>query len=146
MTIERYNKRGERGKANQLEVASYMTYSADFLADATAGDYQLFSMLADCKVVDIRLVQIGDEGGTDGVVTIEKWDDVAGSTQTALTSALTLDAGGDSVEKFTLTTTDADLYVDADEIINLKVTTAATNGVTCRLTVTVKLIEQVGVK
>lgn len=145
MAMRKYGRAGKIWIDDDLlEVASKsMLPKIDFLSDATAGDYFQFIVPFDCKVVAGDFYQAGDEGGTDGVINVEKWDVIAGTTQAALFAAYTIDGGAAATEALTLSTTEADLYLLEGEVINLVVSTAATNSVACVISIAVETLELV---
>lgn len=145
MAMRKYGRAGKIWTDDDLlEVASRSVLPRiGFLSDATAGDFYQFTVPYDCKLISGDFYQAGDEGGTDGVINVEKWDVIAGTTQADLFAAYTIDGGAEATEALTLSTTEADLYLLEGEVINLLVTTASTNSVQCYITLAVESLELV---
>ena len=104
----------------------------------TAGDVSVGAVLYDCTFLGGYWEQDGDEG-TNGTLLVEKWDDAAGSTQTAISSSLAIDAGAASLEAITALTTSA-ATLAAGEKVNLKLATF-TYGPTGRVTLYFKAVD-----
>ena len=86
-----------------------------------AGDVYVGALLYDAEFLGGYWEQDGDEG-TDGTITIEKWDDAAGSNQTSISAAGVVDAGAASMEEISAVS-DGEEVVAAGYKINVKLAT-----------------------
>ena len=109
--------------ADSIEEASTFTLQRT-TATMAAGDFTVGVLLKECIFLGAYIEQAGDEG-TDGTITIERWDNVGGSTQTAVSSAATLSAGAAAITTIPALTTTA-IYCTAGEKINAVI--ASCNG------------------
>ena len=82
----------------------------------------------------------GDEG-TNGTVALEKWDDVSGSTQAAMTAAATVNAGAAAIVTLT-PNSDGTEKMTAGEKLNI-VTASIDGGVAAIVTLVFKLVDNV---
>mgnify|MGYP003117348779 FL=1 len=106
-----------RTLANTIERASTIVISQT-VTNTNAGDHFLGVAPYDMELVKASIAITGDEG-TDGAMTIEKWDDYAGSAQATMTDAQTATGGASALYTFTPTTDDTQ-KMTAGEILNLK--------------------------
>ena len=114
-----------RTLANTIERASTLVYNIS-VANTDAGDHHLGTAAYDMELVKGYISVRGDEG-TDGAMSIEKWDNItAGSAaQLAMTDAVT--ATGGAIANYTWTpNTDGSQYITAGEFLSLK--TAGIDG------------------
>ncbi len=87
------------------------------LANLDAADLPIGVVQSACQFMGGFLEQDADEG-TNGTATLEKWDDVTGSNQTAISAAATIDAGAAAIVPL-VPVTDAEEIVAAGFKINL---------------------------
>ena len=114
----RLNKiNARRTLANTIERASTIVISQT-VTNTNAGDHHIGVAPYDMELVKGYIAITGDEG-TDGAMTIEKWDDYSGSAQATMTDAQTATGGASALYTWT-PTTDGTQKMTAGEIINLK--------------------------
>ena len=112
------------------------------LINAT-GDTSLGAILYDSEFLGGFIETSGDEGAADAVLTIEKWDDVTGTAQTAISAEVTCDAGAAEVEPIATLGTAASV-VAAGYKLNMVIATAATNAITGKITLFFKTVDDLG--
>jgi hypothetical protein len=115
MTIMRYNNRGTRYDDRRLHERASTLVVSKYIANVNAADIPLGWALYDMELIGGWIELAADD---DGTVTVEKWDDQAGSTQTAMTSGNVIDGGVALEGQFAVLTTSA-RYIAAGEKINL---------------------------
>lgn len=91
------------------------------IASLVAGDKPVTVLKYASEFLGGYLEQDADEGA-DGTATVEKWDDVAGSNQTAISAAATVNAGAAAIVTLAATS-DGSQYVAAGYKINLAIAT-----------------------
>jgi hypothetical protein len=127
------------------QTSSKNTVVYQFATNAVAADYLFWVAPTACKVTAIKFIQRGDEG-TNGQIGVEKFDVAIGTTQTTLQAAVyAVDAGAAAMEDIPLTATTASLYLEAGELLNLRVDAAAANAVICFIVVEYITTELIGV-
>jgi len=105
-----------RTLANTIERASTLVYNIS-VANTNAGDHHLGIAAYDMELVK-AYIDIRASEGADGAMSIEKWDDVGGSAQAAMTDAQT--ATGNAAAIYTWTpNTDGTQKITAGEVLNL---------------------------
>tara|TARA_R100000781_G_scaffold58447_1_gene37605 strand:+ start:1464 stop:1931 length:468 start_codon:yes stop_codon:yes gene_type:complete len=136
----RLNKiNARRTLANTIERSSTLVYST-IVANINAGDHHLGIAAYDMELVKAYIDVRGNEG-TDGAMSIEKWDDVGGSAQSAMTNAQT--ATGNAAAIYTWTpNTDGTQKITAGEVLNL-VTAGIDGGVAGVVTLVFKTVDNV---
>ena len=116
----RLNKITARNQlSNKISKASHIVISRT-VTNTNAGDHFLGVAPFDMELIKANIAITGDEG-TDGAMTIEKWDNYAGATQATMTAAQTATGGASALYTWT-PTTDGTQKITAGEIINLKTT------------------------
>ena len=114
----RLNKVNARNQlSNRIERASHIVISQT-VTNTNAGDHFIGVAPFDMELIKGTIAITGDEGA-DGAMTIEKWDNYAGSTQATMTDAQTATGGASALYTWT-PTTDGTQEIVAGEIINLK--------------------------
>lgn len=103
-----------RGLTSAIERAADVVITKTYTTMAAA-DFPVAVSLHNMVFLGGYIEQVGDEG-TNGTLTIERWDDVSGSTQTAISSAATLDAGAAAITTITALTTGAEEVVAGEKI------------------------------
>ena len=136
----RLNKiNARRTLANTIERASTVVYNIS-VANTNAGDHNLGIAAYDMELVKAYVNIRGDEG-TNGEVSIEKWDTIAEGESDLMTDAGAVDGG--AAELFTLTpVTDGGQYITAGEVINM-LTTNLSGSVEGIVTLVFKLVDNV---
>ena len=136
----RLNKITARNQlSSRIERASHIVISQT-VTNTNAGDHHIGVAPFDMELIKGTIAITGDEG-TDGAMTIEKFDDYAGSTQATMTDAQTATGGASALYTWTPTTDGTQLIV-AGEIINLK--TVGSDGTEEGIvTLTFKLVDDV---
>lgn len=139
---QRNDVTGRATYREMLERASVIVLQRS-LSTMTAADYTLGELLYDCEFLGGYIEQEGDEGN-NGTITIEKWDTVAGATQTAISAAATLDAGAAAITAITALATGVEVITVATTP-KLNICIAGCNGaVAAKVTVFLKLVDDVG--
>jgi hypothetical protein len=134
----RLKSRGLRRQlAKNVERASTVIMQTQ-TSTMAAGDFPVGVALYNMVFLGGYIEQEGDEG-TNGTITIERWDDVSGSTQTAISSAATLDAGAAAITEIEALVT-TDIEVAAGEKINA-VIASCTGSVATHITLYFKLVD-----
>ena len=136
----RLNKITARNQlSNKIAKASHIVISRT-VTNTNAGDHFLGVAPFDMELVKANIAITGDEG-TDGAMTIEKWDNYAGSTQATMTDSQTATGGASALYTWTPTTDDTQKIV-AGEILALKTVglDGTEEGV---VTLTFRLVEDV---
>jgi len=127
--LRKHNSRIKLGQA--VEAASYHVISREVALNQT-GDVYLGTLPRSARFLGGTITQFADEG-TDGTATIEVWDDMAGSTQTAISSSTAIDAGAAGQNDITALATgaeDIDIASDGAIIVaNQGAVSNAVNGV-----------------
>jgi len=137
---QRNHVSGNRTARQAIERAStFVLTIQDVPLNATA-DLGVGTVLYDCEFLGGYCIVSADEG-TDIVGKIESWDDAAGTAQVALSAEFTFDAAAASNEAITAV---ADNLVSAGYIINLLISTAASNAVTGDVTLFFKTVDDLG--
>ena len=114
----RLNKITARNQlSNKISKASHIVISRT-VTNTNAGAHFLGVAPFDMELIKANIAITGDEG-TDGAMTIEKWDDYAGSAKATMTDAQTATGGASALYTWT-PTTDGTQKMTAGEIINLK--------------------------
>ena len=136
----RLNKiNARRTLANTIERASTVVYNIS-VANTNAGNHNLGIAAYDMELVKAYVNIRGDEG-TNGEVSIEKWDTIAEGESDLMTDAGAVDGG--AAELFTLTpVTDGGQYITAGEVINM-LTTNLSGSVEGIVTLVFKLVDNV---
>ena len=136
----RLNKITARNQlSSRIERASHIVISQT-VTNPNAVDHHIGVAPFDMELIKGTIAITGDEG-TDGAMTIEKFDDYAGSTQATMTDAQTATGGASALYTWTPTTDGTQLIV-AGEIINLK--TVGIDGTEEGIvTLTFKLVDDV---
>ena len=136
----RLNKiNARRTLANTIERASTIVYTSNH-PTMVAGDYPIGIAAYDMELVKAYVNIRGDEG-TNGEVSIEKWDTIAEGESDLMTDAGAVDGG--AAELFTLTpVTDGGQYITAGEVINM-LTTNLSGSVEGIVTLVFKLVDNV---
>ena len=137
---QRHGQEGNTTVRVAVEMASVYPMTCQ-VANLDAADIAVGTVLYDSEFLGCWWDQDADEV-TDGTATIESWDDAAGSTQAAISAALTVDAGAQSMEWIAPLATGAEL-VAAGYKINLK-TTGIDGSPTGRVTCWFKLVDDLG--
>ena len=128
-----------RTLANTIERASTIVYSIS-VANTNAGNHNLGIAAYDMELVKAYVNIRGDEG-TNGLVSIEKWDTIAEGESDLMTGTGSVD--GDAAELFDLTVvTDGGQYITAGEVINM-VTATIDGSVEGIVTLVFKLVDNV---
>tara|TARA_Y100000034_G_scaffold70660_1_gene85238 strand:+ start:796 stop:1263 length:468 start_codon:yes stop_codon:yes gene_type:complete len=128
-----------RTLANTIERASTIVYNIS-VANTDAGDHNLGIAAYDMELVKAYVNIRGDEG-TNGLVSIEKWDTIAKGGDDLMTGTGSVDGG--AAELFDLTVvTDGGQYITAGEVINM-VTTGLDGSVEGIVTLVFKLVDNV---
>ena len=138
----RLNKINARKQlSDRVERASHIVISQT-VTNTNAGDHFIGVAPFDMELIKGTIAITGDEGA-DGAMTIEKWDNYAGSTQATMTDAQTATGGASALYTWTPTTDDTQKIV-AGEIINLKTVSidGSEEGI---VTLTFRLVEDVSV-
>ena len=138
----RLNKITARNQlSNKIEKASHIVISQT-VTNTNAGDHFIGVAPFDMELIKGTIAITGDEGA-DGAMTIEKWDNYAGSTQATMTDAQPATGGASALYTWTPTTDDTQKIV-AGEIINLKTVSidGSEEGI---VTLTFRLVEDVSV-
>ncbi len=128
-----------RTLANTIERASSIVISQT-VTNTNAGNHFLGVAPYDMELVKGNIAITGDEG-TDGAMTIEKWDDYAGSTKATMTDAQTATGGASALYTWTPTTDDTQ-KITAGEILSLK-TVGIDGSEEGIVTLTFKLVDNV---
>ena len=138
----RLNKINARKElSDRVERASHIVISQT-VTNTNAGDHFIGVAPFDMELIKGTIAITGDEGA-DGAMTIEKWDNYAGSTQATMTDAQTATGGASALYTWT-PTTDGTQEIAAGEIINLK--TVSIDGTEEGIvTLTFRLVEDVSV-
>ena len=136
----RLNKiNARRTLANTIERASTIVYNIS-VANTDAGDHNLGIAAYDMELVKAYVNIRGDEG-TNGEVSIEKWDNIAEGASDLMTGVGLVDGG--AAELFTLTVvSDGGQYITAGEVINM-LTTNLSGSVEGIVTLVFKLVDNV---
>ena len=113
------------------------------LTTMAAADYTVGILLYDCEFLGGYIEQEGDEGA-NGTITIEKWDDVAGSTQVAISSAVALDAGAAEINALPALTTGVEVILRASHPKINAVIAGCDGAVAAKITLYFKLVDDVG--
>ena len=128
-----------RTLANTIERASTIVYTRE-IANSNAGDHSMGVAAFDMELIKAYVEFRGDEG-TNGTVALEKWDDVGGSTQAAMTAAATVSAGAAAIVTLT-PNSDRTEKMTAGEKLNI-VTASIDGGVAAIVTLVFKLVDNV---
>ena len=136
----RLNKiNARRTLANTIERASTVVYSIS-VANTNAGNHNLGIAAYDMELVKAYVNIRGDEG-TNGLVSIEKWDTIAEGESDLMTGTGSVDGG--AAELFNLSVvTDGGQFITAGEVINM-VTTNLSGSVEGIVTLVFKLVDNV---
>ena len=128
-----------RTLANTIERASTVVYNIS-VANTNAGDHNLGIAAYDMELVKAYVNIRGDEG-TNGLVSIEKWDTIAEGESDLMTGTGSVDGG--AAELFNLSVvTDGGQFITAGEVINM-VTTNLNGSVEGIVTLVFKLVDNV---
>ena len=128
-----------RTLANALERSSTVVYTRE-IANSNAGDHSMGVAAYDMELVKAYVEFRGDEG-TNGTVAVEKWDNVGGSAQAAMTNAAAVTAGAAAIVTLT-PNSDGTEKVTAGEKLNI-VTATIDGGVAAIVTLVFKLVDNV---
>jgi len=128
-----------RTLANTIERASTVVYNIS-VANTNAGNHNLGIAAYDMELVKAYVNIRGDEG-TNGLVSIEKWDTIAEGESDLMTGTGSVDGG--AAELFNLSVvTDGGQFITAGEVINM-VTTNLNGSVEGIVTLVFKLVDNV---
>jgi len=128
-----------RDLVSNIERASTIVFNSK-QASMVAADYPLGIAPYDMELVKAYVEWEGSEG-TDGTVAIEKWDDVSGTAQSAMTDSVTVT--GNAAAIYTLTpNTDGTEQIVAGEKLNMLIATCD-GAVAGTVTLAFKLIDDV---
>jgi hypothetical protein len=114
MNMRRYNRRGSREDHDLLELASTFTVVIP-IANINAADIPAGWAKYDAEFVG-GYVEIDSDD--DGDITLEKWDDPAGSAQTAMSAVCSIDGGVDLHGEIVPVAT-TDRFIAAGEKFNI---------------------------
>ncbi len=128
-----------RTLVTNIERASTIVFNSK-QASMVAGDYPLGIAPYDMELVKAYVEWEGDEG-TNGTVAIEKWDDVSGTAQSAMTDSVTVDGGAAAIYALT-PNSDGTEKIVAGEKLNMLIATC--DGVVAgTVTLAFKLVDDV---
>ncbi len=141
--VRKYNKRGKRTDYDLIELASSVNLRWQSLALNGTGDTLVGTVLHDCEFIGGHVIVSADEG-TNGDLTIEKWDSATGGVyKTTISATVAIDAGAASNEPIAAVTT-ADRYLTAGDVVVIDLGTATGNAVTGTFTLWFREIEFIG--
>jgi hypothetical protein len=137
----RYNNRGTRYDDRTLIEKASTLVITKYIPNVNAADIPIGWALYDMEFLGGWIELAADD---DGAVTVEKWDDQAGSTQTAMSAVNTLDGGVALEGAFTVSTTEANTYIAAGEKINL-LSATFDGSVAAHVTLYFRTVQYVGI-
>jgi hypothetical protein len=126
----RLKSRSVREKlVDAITKSSTFCLQADGVALNGTGDIYVGVVLEDCEFIG-GFVETSADEGTDGDLTIEHWDDLAGSTKTTCSLTVAIDAGAAAIEPIGVSATAADNFVGAGYRIVIDLGTGVGNAIT----------------
>lgn len=140
---QRDHAHGNRTARQAIERASTFALTLHDLALNGTGDHVVGVVPFDCEFIGGYVVVSADEG-TNGDLTIEHWDDAAGSAKVTCSLTVAIDAGAASNEPIAVHGTAANNLVTAGYIIMVNLGTGTGNAVTGDFTLFFKTVNDAG--